>query len=244
MATTCKDLIDAAYARSTFNDPDKLATDAELIGVIDRRHKQLYSMAAEYNPVYFGKSENVQASSSAWTWPDQAELIFRVEVGTTANNQTSGTLVRVVPIEDQEADIKPSVYQMGRSYYTTDSTELDPTASTGDDLLFYYSKRAYDLDDTIAPDANTGNTVTSETDQGNIIDSTWPEQFNDLIVLHIAKYLSIKDGRAGEEIAALDAEEKALMADFARHLRHANYAQRARYGQRARLVNPGIGADA
>lgn len=213
--TNCRDIIDAAYSRSTFNDPDKLATDAELVGVIDRRFKQLYSKAARFNPVYFGKSTTVAAGGANWPWPADAELIFKVE--------SLGELVRVVPIEDLNADIKPSVYQMGRAYLTTDTTELNPATAS---LTLLYSRRPADLDTTLAPEHAT-----------NTLDSTWPEQFNDLIVLHLAKYLSVKDSRDGGEIQALDAEEQSLMGDFARHLGHSNYAMRARYGQRARMVS-------
>jgi hypothetical protein len=223
MSTTAKQIIEAAYSRSTFNDPDKLATNAELIGVIDRRLKQLYSIAARANPTYFGKSADVVGVASAYARPTDAELVMRIEgsVGTV----TDGTEVSIVPFEDRNAEMAPVVYLFGSNYISPGGSG-NPAAT--DTLTFSYSKRHPNLDTTLASDHST-----------NTLDSSWPEQFNDLLVLHVAKYLAAKDNRT-TEISVLAAEEAALMEVFLRHLGHVNYGMKARWGHRARTVDPAI----
>lgn len=208
---TLRQLIDAAYSRSTFNDPDKLATDRELAAVIDRRFKEMFSIAAGINPYYFGKRSTVEGVAGEWSRPVDAEMIARVEMA-------DGTEVTVVPFEDKEAELPPCVYAFGRKYYKTpESTALPDTAT----LTFFYSK--------------SPATMSTAADE---LDADWPEQFNDLIVLHVARYLAVKDQRV-EEVQLFDAELASLLQSFQRHLMHENYAMVARWGHRARLVSQG-----
>lgn len=211
MATTVKELIDAAYSRSTFNDPDKLATDKELAAVIDRRLKELFSIAAGQNPFYFGSKLDVVGAGGEWTKPADAEMIVRVENAT-------GDEVKVVPFEDKEADLAPRIYSFGQKFYTVGDAG-DPLAT--DTLTFFYSKRPVTLASASAA-----------------LDSMWPEQFNDLIVLHVARYLSVKDQRV-EEVQLFESELQSLLSSFQRHLLHENYVMVARHGHRARLVSQG-----
>lgn len=217
MPTTAKAIIDAAYARSTFNEPDKLATNSELIGVIDRRLKQLYSLAARNNPLYFGKRLPVtyDAGVQGWPRPNDAEMVVSLYYSAT------GDEVHIVPFDDRIAEMPPRVYEFGKVYFSV-GTPSDPTAESID---FFYSKRHPDLDASQPATAAV-----------NTVDSSWPEQFNDLMVLHVARYLSIKDQREGE-VQILAAEEAALLEVFFRHLAHENYGMKARWGQRARLVS-------
>lgn len=212
MATTLKQLIEAAYSRSTFNDPDKLATDKELAGVIDRRFKEVYSIAAGINPYYFGTTADVVGVAGVWDRPTAAELVAHIE-------KTDGTEVAVVPFEDKGAELPPAVYSFGRKYYRTADSSATLTAT--DTLRFFYSKRPA--------------TMSAATDQ---LDAEWPEQFNDLIVLHVARYLAVKDQRV-EEVQLFESELQSLLQSFQRHLMHENYAMVARYGHRARLVSQG-----
>jgi hypothetical protein len=217
MATNCKKIIEAAYARSTSNDPDKLATDKELVGVIDRRLKGLFSMAARFNPHYFGKSMVTAYSAPGWAQPSDMEMLIRVQ-------NAGGAEVNVVPFDDKEAEHAPRVYSFGQIYRTVGGTG-DPAVS--DALTLFYSRRPVDLDPSQPSDASI-----------NVIDPMWPEQFNDLLVLHVAKYLATKDdGR--QDIAHLATEEQSLLETFTRHLSHVNYATKARFGHRARMVAPG-----
>jgi hypothetical protein len=227
MATTAKQIIEAAYARSTFNDPDKLATNSELIAVIDRRLKQLYSVASRANPAYFGTSANATGVASAYTRPTDAELVMRVEG--VSGVVASGTEISIVPFEDRNAEMAPVVYLFGSSYISPGGAG-NPAAT--DTIKFYYSKRHPNLDPTLASDHAT-----------NTLDTSWPEQFNDLLVLHVAKYLATKDNRTAE-IQVLNGEEAALIEVFMRHLGHVNYGMKSRWGHRARVVDPGIAESA
>ncbi len=217
MATDAKTIIDAAYARSTFNDPDKLATNTELIGVIDRRMKQLYSVVARNNPMYFGKRNPVEfnAALGGWPRPKDAELVVRV------SNSATGSEVHIVPFEDRQAEMAPRIYEFGQVYFSV-GQENDVVAGS---LDFFYSRRH--------PDLNTGLPAT---DNANLLEVGWPEQFNDLVVLHVSKYLAIKDQR-GEEVPILQAEQNDLMDVFLKHLAHENYGMKARWGQRSKLVS-------
>jgi hypothetical protein len=217
-ATTARDIINAAYSRSTFNDPDKLATDSELIGVIDRRMKQLYSVVARNNPLYFGvvsEPVNYSAPLGGWKRPDDAELMVRVA-------KPDGTEVSIVPFDDREAEMPPRVYQFGQVYRTVGLTG-DPVM--GDTLQFFYSRRHKDLNPGVQ--ANL---------PANTLEESWPQQFNDLVVLHVAKYLATKDQRT-EEVQLMMAEQQELMDIFMKHLAHENFGLVSRWGQRARLVS-------
>jgi len=217
MATNCRDIIEAAYSRSTFNDPEKLATRQELIGVIDRRMKQLYSVIARNNPTYFGTKATVAPQSGSWPRPSSppAELIHRVETAT-------GQQVHITPFEDRDGEQPPAIYQYGQRYFTVGRSNDPLNTAT---LTFFYSKRHPDLNPTLAWD-----------NAANRLDDMWPEQFNDLVVLHVARYLSTKDGR-GEEIQVLAAEEQALMEVLFNHLTVENFGMTARWGQRARVIS-------
>lgn len=237
MTTTAKKLIEAAYARSSANDPDKLATDSELIAVIDRRLKHIYSFAARRNPFYFGETASVVGDGTKWPRPTNAELIFKVEAdgaaGTGADRKimTVGAEVHIVPFEDREAEHAPRVYQLGRAYYSVSLAATDPSASVnGDKIKFFSARRHASLDPALPSD-----------DAANTLEADWPETFNDLLSLHIAKYLNIKDtARSQEEWNALAAEEKDLYTLFEQHLETENYGMKSRWGQTARVVSPTI----
>lgn len=237
MTTTARTLIDAAYSRSAANDPNKLATDTELIAVIDRRLKQIYSFAARQNPFYFGQSTSVTGDATKWVRPTAAELVFKVEAdgpaGTGVDRKitTVGLEVSLVPFEDREAEMAPRIYPLGRAYYSVGIAATDPSASiNGDKLKIFYSRRHADL-----------NPALPATDAANTLEADWPEQFSDLIVIHLSKYLNIKDiARSPAEFQALDAEEKGLFGVFAQHLEHENYATKSRWGQTSRVVSPTV----
>lgn len=210
---TVKALIEAAYARSTFNDPDKLATDKELAAVVNRRLMELFSIGASQNPFYFGKKSGAvayDAGVTGWPRPVDAEMVIQV-TGSTVGK------VSVVPFEDQEANLAPRLYAFGQVYFS-----VGADVPTTDTLTFHYSKRPAE--------------ITAATDP---VDTMWPEQFNDLIVLDVAQYLAIKDQRP-DEAALLKGEEADLFQAFIRHLSHENYAMVARWGHRARVVGQGV----
>lgn len=235
MSTTIKKLIDAAYAQSSANDPGKIATDAELIMLVDRRCKRLYSRAARKNPWYFGASANVAGDGVKWPRPATAELVFRAEsaggAGSGANKKIAavGTEVSVVPFDDRDAELAPRIYPLGRAYYTVGIAATDPDVSANGDLLkFFFSRRHADFDPLLASDHAT-----------NTLEADWPEQFNDLFVLHIGRYLSRKDVMRDQgEYGALSDELKDVEALFEEHLEHELLAMKARWGQLSRPTEP------
>jgi hypothetical protein len=215
MSITCKQIIDAAYSRSTFNDPGKVATEKELIGVIDRYMRRLYADVAEVSPDYFGAQQAVVGSGGVWAKPSTAEVINRIQTA-------AGAIVSIVPFRDREGEISPRVYRFGASYYTVGLTG-DPGAT--DTLTFFFSKSHPPLNMNVSP-----------SDASNTLDPSFPVQFFDLPVIRVGRYLAVKDNRA-EEVQMMMAEEAELMEIFHKHLRNQDAGMVSRFRQRPRLVD-------
>jgi hypothetical protein len=212
----CRQIIDSAFARSTFNDPGKLATDKELVGVIDRYMRRLYADAAKENPEYFGDLATVTPSSGRWMQPASAEVVNRIETMT-------GTRVAITPFADREAEAAPRVYRYGRFYRTVGGTG-DPQAT--DPLVFFYAIGHPQLNPDQPP-----------THAANQLHETFPEQFMDLPVLRVARYLAVKDGRGGE-VEAMIGEEGELLEIFYQHLANQDAGMVSRFRHRPRQVGP------
>lgn len=200
MSTTAKDVIQAAIGRRTANDPDVLASTKELIRFLDRKVKAVYVEVAGVQPLFFGASAAMTPDGTKWDRPSDAIVVPKLESSGDAGNGddavlTAGDKVSIVPLQDSDADIAPRVYQLGSSFYSVGETG-DPSASTnGDELTAYYAKRHPDLDPDQDPDhAN------------NTLDATWRDDHSDLLIAHMARYLAVKDGRGGDEIAELEEE--------------------------------------
>lgn len=205
VTTTPQDIIEAAYAKSKFNIPGTIASESELLELVGRSLRGLYSFAARINPYFFGKTQDVTFSAPGWAMPDDAEHIFRIEsAGGGGANVPARTRVWVVPFEDPKANgTKPSVYFFGGVFHPAGNPP-DPNPST--QLRFYYSKR---------PDMPTS--------LSSPLDPLWREQFNELLILEVAIYLALKDGgdgsRAGE-LPALIEQRNGWARLFAAHLEH------------------------
>lgn len=192
MATTVRQIIEAAYARRTANEPDKLATKAELIAVVDRLLKLIYATVAKVNRRHFAtKSAPIAGVAGKWTRPADAISILWVENAT-------GQRVHIVPFTDRNAEISPKIYPLGRDFLTNGAAG-DPSATAP--LTFYYAKRHPSLNPALEWD-----------DVANVLDSTWPEHFNDILVSKVARYLAIKAGRSVDEVAYLDKEYEENLA--------------------------------
>lgn len=206
MATTCKQIIEAAYARRTANDPDRLATKAELVALIDRLVKAVYARVGKVNRRYFGATADVVGDGTKWARPSDATAVLWVEsagpAGSGSNaNLTPGARVHITPFSDRDAEMSPKIYPFGSFYFSAGGAEdPDPTAD-GDKLRFYYAQRHPDLDPMQEPDA-----------AANTLSASWPEHYNDLLVSRVARYLATKDGRGSDEIAHLNAEYEELLA--------------------------------
>lgn len=191
--STPTDIIVAAYGRSAKNRPDEIANKAsELLGVVGRAIRGIYSFAAEINPEFFGKTATVTFGSGGWTIPTDAESVWRMEL-------SGGTEVVKVPRNQRKAELgKPAVYQLGRKVFTA-GNPLDPTSG---DINFLYSQHG------IQP-------ATVDT----AFDASWPTDFDGFLVEEVALYLIIKDGRS-EEFAAVVGDRDRWARRFAAKLEH------------------------
>lgn len=204
MATTVRQVLNAAYAKSKKNVPGQIASEAtELKGVVYRALIGLYTVAARVNPLFFGDSDDVGYVSPGWAEPDAAESVFRIEAA-SGGTITAGTEIIVVP-RDQltiEAGNKPAVYYLGQTYRSAGNSG-DPGAS--DSLTFFYSKR---------PDEPA--TVNEN------LDSTWDEYFNELLILETALYLIAKDADPARatEFQHLTSERDRWVKQYVAHLEH------------------------
>lgn len=200
--STVQNIIDGAVGWSTFNDQDVLASDTELVNLIDLLHKRYFSRGASINPAYFGESSTVSApgASTPWSAPADASIVFRIE-------KSDGTKVHVVPQDDQGAEYEPSVYQLGQEFYATGS---DPNPAS-DDLSLYHSK--------------VPTTLTATSDS---LDSLWPEHFDGILEVEVAKYLATKDGRTAEA-GVLDTVLAAMVEAFDAEVASFNAAAEGRF---------------
>lgn len=213
VTTTVQQILDAAYSRSTQNNPGTIATESvELLSVVQRALDGAYAFAARLNPTFFADTADVAGVASVWARPELAESIFLIE-------EADGTEVVVVPYNDRTAEeLLPSLYEFGQNFYGAGNT-ADPGAT--DTLTFYYASRPA--------------TLTSLTDT---LDTLWREQFNELLVTEVAIYLAVKDG-AGQsrqnELQALVGERNRWANRMAAHLEHATANLRRRYGHVQRI---------
>ncbi len=214
MATTVQQILDMAYAKSMQNNPGIIATESvELLGVVQRMLDGCFAVAARVNPIMFAETADVTPAANAWARPADAESIFLVE-------KASGDVVAVVPYDDQSAESAlPSIYEYGQAFYTARGM-TDPDDTT-DVLTFYYARR---------PDILTAVTDT--------LDAMWPEQFNELLALHVAKYLATKDsgtdGRT-QELTVLTGEITAWANRYIAFLEHATSNTRKRHSHMKRI---------
>lgn len=202
--TTPQEVIDDAYGHSLKNQPGETATDdPELLGVVNRAIRGLYAYAARINPTYFGVVDTVSHDGAdGWPRPSGAESVWHIEIN------SSGDVVAVVPFDDKQAERDlPSVYRFGQIYRPADAGN-GPTDT--DDLDIYYSKRPSD----------PGGLAQA-------LDTTWPEQFDQLLALEVAVYLALKDGRRGE-LQTLLPERNRWAQRFGAFLEHETANERRR----------------
>lgn len=217
VTATPRQMIQAAYAKSTKNKPGTIATEStELLQLVIRAVRALYAVAARVNPKFYGVSVDVTLAAGTWTRPEGAETIYRLErvAGTTGGTGSAGSEVVVVPFDDRTAESGiPAVYEFGQKFLSAGNAP-DPT---GGDLKFYYSKRPSDP-------ANLDATL----------DALWQEAYNELLILEVAIYLAIKDGRA-DEVVALRGDRDAWANLYIAFLQHATANERRRFGHIHRI---------
>lgn len=214
VTTTGQMLLDAAYAKSLKNRPGEIATGAtELLNLIIRSMQGLYAYAARVNPMFFSETAAVAFVSPGWTRPPLAESVIRIE-------NPNGAEVVIVPYDQRDAEPgKPALWRFGQIYRPASSAAVNPQSGA---LTFFYAKRP------TAP-ANLAATV----------DALWTEQFNELLVLELAIYLALKDGR-GEEVPGLTADRDKWLTLYTAFLEHETAQERRSYGHVHRFVGPSL----
>jgi hypothetical protein len=200
MPTSVKNIVTAAYARSTKNKPGTIATEAtELLGFFQSALQAMYAVAARVNPTYFGKIAQLTFDTDGWPIPTDTEAATRVEFKPPPG-EVQGDEIVLVPWDKPKTErVRPAVFHFGKKLFPAGNAN-DPVSS--DELRIWYSKQAtlpVTIDDTIDP--------------------TWPEQFNQLLVLEIAIYLALKDERMAE-LEALKAERDPWARLYIAHLEH------------------------
>lgn len=179
MATDVQTILEQAVASSFRNRADTIATMAtELVRKVDYRQKELFAVAAEVNPLFFGTQVPQAGVAGSWSRPADAEIVFRIEYGPNPAQE-----IAVVPYDDRAAEPDWSVYQLANSYIRTSVNHIADT----DTLNFWYARRPMTL-----------------TGLGSFLDGVWPESYNDLLILPIAAYLARKDGRLEEAQGYID----------------------------------------
>lgn len=219
VTTTVQEILTAAYAKSTKNKPGTIATEStELLQVVIRSMRGFYAAAARVNPTFFAGVVEVTANAESggpsgvgWERPQEAESIFRIERtrGTIGGAGQPNDEIALVPFDDRGAEAgMPSVFRMGQAFFSAGNTP-DPT---GGEIRFLFSRRPLDV-------------VTL----GDTLDPQWTEQFNELLVLNVAKYLSLKDGRA-DEAKDLTIQLTEWAPKFIAFLEHCEANERRRFG--------------
>jgi hypothetical protein len=186
--TTVQQIIEAAYARSTDNDPGKLAVDAELIGHLNRDYRSRYAIwslkagdAAIASVVL-----NLAGNPAAAALPADIIDVDRIE-------DAAGSKVNLVPINEKNRafHLAPVVYRQGLSIISRMQAG-DP--GPGAALTLFHN-------DAPAVLAALGDTL----------DVRYPARFEMLLILGLAIYLDTKD--TGRDLSS----NKELTDELARY---------------------------
>ena len=218
VTTTPRDIIVSAYAKSMKNKPGTIATEStELLQLVIRSLRGLYSVAARVNPTFFAEDADITLAAGAWARPETAESIYRLErvAGTVGGTGSDGDEIAVVPFDDKKAEEgMPAVYEFAQEFKTAGNAP-DPTSG---DIKFYYAKRP--------------------TDPANLdaaIDAQWQESYDELLILETAIYLAMKDTR-GEEVKDLKGARDVWAQLYIAFLEHSTANMRARFGQEHKFI--------
>jgi hypothetical protein len=168
--TTVQQIIEAAYARSTDNDPGKLAVDSELIAHLNRDYRARYALwslkAGDAAIASVGLT--LGGNPAAAALPTDIIDIDRIE-------DSTGSKINLVPINEKNRvwHLAPAVYRQGLSIISRMQAG-DP--SSGQTLTLFHN-------DAPAALANLTDTL----------DVRYPARFELLLILGLAIYLDTKD---------------------------------------------------
>lgn len=114
MSTTAKDIIQAAVASRTANDPGALADKPEMIRLLSRKIQGLYAKVSEAYPQFFAESELVVPTDAGWAHPLTLLWAFACETVAGVQEDTVITVADIPAVlvlfgypADQEDDDGP-----------------------------------------------------------------------------------------------------------------------------------------
>lgn len=200
---TVQNVIDRAMQRNQLNDTTKIASDAELVGLISRKQQEKFLEVARINPDFFGEVTTITLSGSdadLSTISPLAAAINMVQVAAEAgSNYDVGDRIYVVATDEQDAELAPRmIFQ--RNKLTALGTDLNGVTQ----IKIYYSRLPATMNTATDPDS---------------LNMDMPDEFIDTIVSEVALHLAIKDNRSAEEIAGLKVEVNEALANLSRAAR-------------------------
>jgi hypothetical protein len=201
--TTAQQIIEAGYARSTLNDPGKLAGDLELIGHLNRRYQLRCAELALAAGDNWLSRQTISFVGSPATLSLPADVIDlnRLEAA-------DGSKVHLIPNDEKDRawHVGPSVIRVGNTIVTRGKSG-DP--GTGFPLTVHL------LDAPVALVA-----------LASVLDPRYPARHEPLLILDLSIYLSIKDeGRDMNDWTQLVHERDDVEKKFYRELFGADYAK-------------------
>lgn len=184
--STVQEIVVAAMARDARLRGDWLVTyQSELVAVVDRALKQAMLLGVQRNPSYWTARQTLAVSGGAWTRPAGATLVAYLKYG---------ALDVVVVERENQAELgadRYAVYEEGQKFYPCTGSLLAGTET---------------VTAAVAAMPTTLTTLSSS------LDSRWPTEFNDLLILPVFAYLELKDGRP--EAAQLAEQERQRWEDL------------------------------
>lgn len=191
--TIAQDVIEAAYAKSTANDPGKLATDSELLGRLNRSYQGLWALASRQRPDSFAVAQPITLTTAAAVYALPNDLV-EVRRLRNANNAT----VHLIPAAeiDRLWHAAPCMYRTGGRLYSRGKAG-DPVVN---DVLTAWLL----LSGTTLATLNTS------------FDLAYPTRHLEVLVNDLALYLDAKDdARNAAQFQKLAADQATKLAIFA-----------------------------
>jgi hypothetical protein len=202
--TTAQSLIESAYSRSTSNDAGKLAGDGELLLHLNRKYQSLYAIMAA-----FGGDNSLASTVLNFLGAPQAVAALPADVIDIIRlEQSNGAKAYLIPANEKDRSwhLAPSMYRQGNSII---SRGLAGDPVNGTSIILYH------LDAPAALSALASS-----------VDTRFPVRYEEILVLDLAIYLSVKDeGRSEKEYKQLKDEYADAMAAFNLLVRGSNSAK-------------------
>ncbi len=214
MPSTVQTIIELATVASTANDAGKLATDAELIAVLDRHYQAYAALMALSAPERWVATAAIAWSGTPATFALPADLIDIRHVETSG-----GAEIRIVPVEERRKSwhTAPAAFRQSGSLVSR-AQAGDPV--NGESGTLWY------LD---APTALSA--------LGNSLDSRWPVRHDPLLIGELAVYLANKDqDRSAEDRKQATASRDSALAFFQAEFRLTHHATESPHNRRAEGV--------